>query len=116
MSENNYGANPEGTLVLTKGGNYVYIGFAEGRKRPAAATATDTERLALFTTMFSHGGTFKTEGGGNVTFTVTMAWNETWKGQMQKRTTEDRGREAHRANPRIQAFVRWQGGSHDYHP
>ena len=89
-SEDNYGANPVGTLIMTKGGHYSYMGFADGRKVPAAAKHTDEERIALFTSMFAHFGTFELKGA-DLTFKIAGAWNNQWGGTVQKRLAKFEG-------------------------
>ena len=74
-----YGEHPGGYLILTKGGHFMWTGFKDQRPKPAAAEPTDTERLALFKTMYAYNGTYKVEGG-KIVDSVDGAWNEGWVG------------------------------------
>ena len=74
-----YGGHPGGYLILTKGGHFMWTGFKDQRPKPAAAEPTDTERLALFKTMYAYNGTYKVEGG-KIVDSVDGAWNEGWVG------------------------------------
>jgi len=56
------GEHPIGYQLFTKGGHIIYIQNAENRKRPAGATATDAERVALFNSMVAYAGTYKLDG------------------------------------------------------
>ncbi len=58
-----FGEHPGGYLIYTKGGHYMWTGFKDERPKPAAAEPTDTERVALFKTMYAYDGTYKVEGG-----------------------------------------------------
>jgi len=56
------GERPIGYQLFTKGGHMIFIQNAENRKRPAGATATDAERVALFNSMVAYAGTYKLDG------------------------------------------------------
>ena len=56
------GEHPIGYQLFTKGGHMIFIQNAENRKRPAGATATDAERVALFNSMVAYAGTYKLDG------------------------------------------------------
>jgi Lipocalin-like domain len=56
------GEHPIGYQLFTKGGHMIYVQNSENRKRPASATATDAERVALFNSMVAYAGTYKLDG------------------------------------------------------
>ena len=74
-----FGEHPGGYLIYTKGGYFMWTGFKDQRPRPAAAEPTDTERAALFKTMYAYNGTYKVEGD-KIVDSVDGAWNEGWVG------------------------------------
>ena len=75
-----FGEHPGGYLIYTKGGHFMWTGFKDQRPKPAAAEPTDTERVALFKTMYAYNGTYKVEGG-KIIDNVEGAWNEAWVGK-----------------------------------
>ena len=54
-----FGDKPEGTWVFTRGGRTSLMLFHGDRKSPAAANATDAERVALFNSMTAYIGTYQ---------------------------------------------------------
>ena len=74
-----FGDHPGGYLIFTKGGHFMWTGFKDQRPRPAAAEPTDTERVALFKTMYAYDGTYEIKEG-RIVDSVEGAWNEGWAG------------------------------------
>jgi hypothetical protein len=82
-----FGENPTGHIVYTKGGHAVFVLAGDNRKAPAAAVATDAERINLFNTIAAASGTYKVEGN-TIIVTYAASWNQTWTGITQKRQFE----------------------------
>ena len=59
-------------------------------KPPDLAKVTDRERLALFKTMLSYGGTY-TFDGKIIKHQVEVSWNENWTGTEQVRVVTFEG-------------------------
>jgi hypothetical protein len=74
-----FGEKPVGYIIFTKGGHFSWQGYDSQRMKPAEANPTDTERGALFKTMYAYEGTYEVEGGG-MTQNVEHAWNQGWVG------------------------------------
>ena len=85
-----YGHNPQGYLSYSADGRMQAIVAASSREVPAAASATDSERVALYNTMFAYAGTYSVEGG-KVVHHVDISWNEAWTGTDQTRFFELNG-------------------------
>jgi hypothetical protein len=56
-----FGENPVGYRVHTKGGHAFYLFFGKDRKAPTGGM-TDADRIELFKSMTTAGGTYKIEG------------------------------------------------------
>lgn len=56
-----FGEHPTGYRVHTRGGHAFYMFFATNRKAPAGGV-TDADRIELFKTMTSAGGTYTVDG------------------------------------------------------
>jgi hypothetical protein len=56
-----FGENPTGYRVHTRGGHAFYMFFRGDRKAPGGAI-TDADRIELFKTMTTAGGSYKVEG------------------------------------------------------
>jgi hypothetical protein len=82
-----FGEKPTGHIVYTKGGHAVFVLAGDNRKAPAAAVATDAERINLFNTIAAASGTYKVEGN-TIIVTYAASWNQTWTGITQKRQFE----------------------------
>lgn len=82
-----FGEKPTGHIVYTKGGHVVFVLAGDNRKTPAAAVATDAERINLFNTIAAASGTYKVEGN-TIIVTYAASWNQTWTGITQKRQFE----------------------------
>src|SRR4029077_1030337 len=73
------GENPSGMLTFSRGGHFMWIYIADGRKSPASLPPTDAERLYLYNTSGSGGGTYKVNGD-KVTVVYTASANQAWTG------------------------------------
>ena len=82
-----YGENPTGYLSYSADGRMQVIGAASGRIVSADLTQTDSERLALYDTMFAYAGRYSVEGS-KVIHHVDISWNEAWTGTDQIRLFE----------------------------
>jgi hypothetical protein len=76
---NQYGANPNGYLIITPE-RFMSIITAEGRKPPQ----TDEDRINGFRSMYAFTGPHRVEGD-RLTTKVEVAWNEAWVGTDQTR-------------------------------
>ena len=73
------GENPSGMLTLSRGGHFMWIYIADGRKAPASLPPTDAERAYLHKTSNFGGGTYKVNGD-KVTVLYTASGNQAWTG------------------------------------
>lgn len=55
------GENPGGMVVFTRGGHFMWLYIADGRKAPSQPP-TDEERIYLQKTGYAGGGTYKVQG------------------------------------------------------
>jgi hypothetical protein len=78
-----YGEKPNGYIIYTKGGRYVFVLFGDSRSKPGGAAATDAERVKLFNTLAAGSATYKVEGN-TLTATFDSSWHELWTGTTQK--------------------------------
>lgn len=74
-----YGERPTAHAHYTRGGNFVIILSGQNRKINEKTEPTDVERVELFKTMFSFGGTYKLDGD-NIAHKVDVAWLQSWVG------------------------------------
>ena len=75
-----FGDSPTGTFVFTTGGRIIGMQYGTGRKAPASANATDTERAALLSTMSAYSGTYTIDGKKlviNIEDSSIQSWNGT---------------------------------------
>jgi hypothetical protein len=86
-----FGEAPSGYIVYTKGGHIVFSLVGDNRIVPASANPTDVERIALFKSTGSGGGTYKVEGSDAVAVTWDATWNQWWTGRTQRRQVEIEG-------------------------
>jgi hypothetical protein len=82
-----YGENPNGYLSYSADGRMQAIGAADGRIAPAGASPPDSERVALYDTMFAYAGSYSVVGD-KVIHHVDISWNEVWTGTDQIRVLE----------------------------
>ena len=86
-----FGENPSGYIVYTKGLHIVFSLVGDNRNAPANPNPTDAERIALFKSSGSGGGTYKIEDDNSVSITWDASWNQWWTGRAQKRKVEIEG-------------------------
>ena len=77
---------PNGYVIYTKGGRFLWSIVAEERAKPSAGVS-DAEAVLLFRTLSAGSGTFKVEGSV-LTLTFDSSWNQLWTGTSQKRNIE----------------------------
>jgi hypothetical protein len=85
------GENPSGMLVFTRGGHFVWIFIADGRKSPASLPPTDAERIYLNKTGGSGGGTYKVNGD-KVNLFYTASTNQVFTGTERSQTGQVSGK------------------------
>jgi Lipocalin-like domain len=85
-----YGENPTGYLSYSADGRMQVIAAAKDRIAPVCAAPTESERVALYDTMFAYAGTYSVEAG-KIIHHVDVSWNETWTGTDQIRLFEVSG-------------------------
>jgi hypothetical protein len=85
-----YGENPAGFLSYSADGRMQAMGAARGRVASAAFHPPDSERVALYDTMFAYAGTYSVEAD-RVIHHVDISWNEIWTGTDQIRSFELNG-------------------------
>ena len=73
------GENPSGMLTFSRGGHFMWINIADGRKSPASVPPTDVERIYLHKTSGFGGGTYKVSGD-KVTVLYTASANQAGTG------------------------------------
>ena len=85
-----YGEKPNGYLSYSADGRMQAVGAADGRIVPTCASPVDSERVALYDTMFAYSGTYSVERG-TVIHHVDISWNEVWTGTDQIRSFDVSG-------------------------
>jgi hypothetical protein len=85
-----YGDSPKGYLTYSDDHRMQAIGAANDRRVPAGASPPDSERVALYDTMFAYAGTYSVQGD-KVIHHVDISWNEVWTGTDQIRLCEVQG-------------------------
>ena len=85
------GENPSGMLILSRGGHFVWIFIADGRKPPASQPPTDAERVYLNKTGSAGGGTYKVNGD-KVTLAYTNSTNQVFTGTERAQTGQVSGK------------------------
>ena len=85
------GENPSGMLVFSRGGHFVWIFMADGRKPPATSPPTDAERIYLQKTGSAGGGTY-TVSGDKVTLRYTASTNQVFTGTERPQTGQMAGK------------------------
>ena len=79
-SQDLYGSQPKGFLILTREGRMMGIVTADNRK----GGMSDAERATLHKTLIAYSGRYRIEGSDFIT-TVDASWNESWNGTEQRR-------------------------------
>ena len=78
------GPDPFGYINYAPDGRLMVFVLRSGRPRPSSSPPTDTEKVALFDTMFAYVGTYAVEAD-RVLHTLDGSWNELWTGTRQTR-------------------------------
>ena len=73
------GENPSGMLTFSRGGHFMWIYIADGRKSPESLPPTDADRIYLQKTSAFGGGTYKVNGD-KVIVVYTASANQAWTG------------------------------------
>jgi Lipocalin-like domain len=81
---NERGEHPNGYLAYSADGRMYAIITWENRIRPQDVVPTNDERIKLFGTMISYGGTY-TFDAEKVIHHVDISWNQNWTGTEQVR-------------------------------
>jgi hypothetical protein len=81
--EKNYGENPGGILVCTKGGRMTIMAFHQDRTAVVPGKTTNEERSKLFTTMYAGYGRCSVEGT-KLVLSYDRSWHEAWSGKTFK--------------------------------
>ncbi len=77
--ENFFGEKPDGYLSYSSDARMQAILIADNRIQPDSVAPPDEDKLKLYNTMLSYGGTYKIEGD-KVVHSVDISWNQTWTG------------------------------------
>ncbi len=86
-----FGKSPQGLIIYGRDGRMLVLMVGDKRpKPPDLAKVTDRERLDLFKTMLSYGGTY-TFDGKIIKHQVEVSWNENWTGTEQVRVVKFEG-------------------------
>src|SRR5437868_2182164 len=71
-----FGKHPRGHIIFTPGGHVMALGVGSDRVSLSATDPTDSERAALFKTLFAYSGSYRLEGK-NLVHDVQVSWNGT---------------------------------------
>ena len=86
-----FGKTPHGFINYSRDGRMLVLIVKDERPKPDdLAKMTDTERVDLFKTLISYGGTY-TFDGKTVTHHIDISWNENWTGTDQVRNVKFEG-------------------------
>ena len=85
------GENPSGMLILSRGGHFVWIFIADGRKAPASLPPTDADRIYLQKTGSAGGGTYNVNGD-KVNLLYTASTNQVFTGTERAQTGQLSGK------------------------
>jgi Lipocalin-like domain len=77
--EDFFGAKPDGYLSYSPDARMQAILIADNRIKPNSVAPADEDKLKLYNTMLSYGGTYKIEGD-KVVHSVDISWNQAWTG------------------------------------
>jgi Lipocalin-like domain len=100
-----YGEQPVGYIMYTKGGRLIVFTAAEGRKTPAKPVPTDAERIELFNTMYGYSGTYKVEGNNKLVYRLDGSWNQAWTGRDIVRQAEIAGNKLTLVTPTFKGII-----------
>ena len=76
-----------GTFTFTNGGRFSGMVFSVNRKAPAAANATEAERVALFNSMVAYNGVYRTDGN-KLNLTIDNSHIQSWNSTQRLFTVE----------------------------
>jgi len=79
-----------GTFMFTRGGRFSGMVFSVNRKAPAAANATEAERVALFNSMVAYNGVYQIDGN-KLILTIDNSHIQSWNGTQRPLTVEISG-------------------------
>jgi Lipocalin-like domain len=85
-----YGPSPTGYLSYSADSRMQVIAAARDRSLPIGEVPLESERAALYDTMFAYAGRYSVRGD-QVIHHVEVSWNEAWTGTDQIRRFEVRG-------------------------
>lgn len=111
-----FGSNPKGYISFDRSGRVLVMITDEIRSSPESdKDIRNVEKLSLYLTMMSYGGTFSFDPEGNGQFTIDIAWNKIWEGQHQSRRVKfsndelviEVGPQLGISNKMITAELRW---------
>ena len=78
------GPDPFGYINYSPNGRLMVFVLRRGRPRPSSNPPNETEKIALFDSMFAYVGTYAVEAD-RVVHTLDGSWNELWTGTRQIR-------------------------------
>jgi len=81
-----------GTFTFTRGNNFSGMVFRTDRKAPAAANATEAERVALFNSLVAYNGAYRIDGD-KLIMTIANSHIQSWNGTDRTLTIEIKGRQ-----------------------
>lgn len=77
--EDFFGEKPDGYLCYSSDARMQAILIADNRIKPNSVAPADEDKLKLYNTMLSYGGTYKIEGD-KVVHSIDISWNQTLTG------------------------------------
>lgn len=79
-----FGPNPAGYINYAPDGRLMVLVLRGDRLAPSGNLPTESEKVALFDSMFAYAGTYVVEAD-RVTHSLDASWNELWTGSLQTR-------------------------------
>lgn len=79
-----FGSDPTGCINYAPDGRLMVLVLRGDRPRPSENPPTESEKIALFDSMFAYAGTYIVELD-RVTHNLDASWNELWTGTLQTR-------------------------------
>ena len=83
-------SNPRGFKTYTADRRVMVLVVKRDRPMPARLPPSNTEKLALFDSMFAYSGTYEVQKD-RVVHAIDTSWNEAWNGNRQIRLLELHG-------------------------
>jgi len=84
QTTNLFGKHPTGYLSYSSDCRMSAIIVRDGRKAPAAAVPTDSEKIDLYSGVIAYAGTYAITGD-KVSHYIDVSWNQAWTGTTQVR-------------------------------